>query len=317
MKKVFPMPGAYPTMITPYNRDGSVDYGAVRALTEWYHEKGCDGIFAACQSSEIVYLSEKDRVGLAKTVADTAAELAKTHPDRAPMTVVASGHVSYDPDEQVHELRAVAETGVDAVILISNRMDIANTSSDAWIAETDRLLSRLPENIPLGAYECPLPYKRLMSDEMLDYCAHTGRFAFMKDTCCDAAVMARRVQIIKDTPMKLLNANGQTLLETLRAGAFGYCGIMCNFHPELFVWLCRHYKDEPEKADLIQSFIGTAAFTEQLAYPVTAKYHLSELEGLPFDSLRARSRDERELTDYHKSCIRQMKLLADHMLSLL
>ncbi len=317
MKKIFPLPGAYPTMITPYNADGTVDYGCVRALTEWYFEKGIDGIFASCQSSEIVYLAEADRVKLARTVVDTANRLAAEHPDRVPMNVVASGHISYDPDEQVRELCAMAETGVDAVILITNRMDIANTSEDAWIAETDRLISRLPDSVPLGAYECPLPYKRLVTDRMIDYCAKTGRFAFMKDTCCDAAVMARRCEIIKGTPMKLLNANGQTLLQTLRTGGFGYCGIMANFHPELFVWLCHNYDKEPEKADLVQSFIGTAAFTEQLAYPVTAKYHLSAFEGLPFKSLSARSRDMRELTDYHKESIRQMKVMADYMKTLL
>ena len=32
--KFEPNTGAYPTMITPYNRDFSVDYGAVRALVE-------------------------------------------------------------------------------------------------------------------------------------------------------------------------------------------------------------------------------------------------------------------------------------------
>ncbi|MBE6613664.1 MAG: dihydrodipicolinate synthase family protein, partial [Ruminococcaceae bacterium] len=41
-----PIPGAYPVMITPYNTDGTVDYGAVRALTEWYYREGCAGIFA-------------------------------------------------------------------------------------------------------------------------------------------------------------------------------------------------------------------------------------------------------------------------------
>ena len=69
--------GAFPTMVTPYNKDGSVDYGAVVALTEWYHEKGCDGIFAVCQSSEIMFLSVKDRAKIAKTVKETAEKWAR------------------------------------------------------------------------------------------------------------------------------------------------------------------------------------------------------------------------------------------------
>ena len=300
-------------MVTPFAADGSVDYGAVCALTEWYFEKGCEGIFASCQSSEIFELSRHDRVQLAKTVKETADRLSRENPSRAPMKVVASGHISYDREEQIAELNAVADTGVDAVILISNRMDIPNTSDDAWISDTEYLMKHIPEEIPLGVYECPRPYKRLMSDRMLRFCAESGRFHFMKDTCCDADVIARRVKILEGTPMKLLNANGQTLLSSLRADAAGYCGVMCNFHPELFVWLCNNFEKYPEKADLLQSFLGTAAFTEQMSYPVTAKYHLKEIEKLPLSSLFTRVRSQNELTDYQKDCVHQMALLADHM----
>lgn len=309
--------GAYPTMVTPFQADGSVDYGVVCALTEWYYEKGCEGIFASCQSSEIFALSRHDRVNLAKTVKETADKLSRENPSRAPMKVVASGHVSYDREEQIAELNAVADTGVDAVILISNRLDIPNTSDDAWISDAEYLMDRLPSEMPLGVYECPRPYKRLMSDKMLRFCAESGRFHFMKDTCCDADVIARRVKILEGTPMKLLNANGQTLLASLKSGAAGYCGVMCNFHPELFVWLCRHFEEYPEKADLLQSFLGTAAFTEQPAYPVTAKYHLKEIERLPLSSLFTRVRSEKELTEYGMACVRQMDMLASHMKAVL
>ena len=68
-----------------------------------------------------------ERVQLAAVVRETAAELAAAHGDE-PMIVVASGHVSDDAGAQLRELEAVAATGVDALILISNRFDIANTS---------------------------------------------------------------------------------------------------------------------------------------------------------------------------------------------
>ena len=68
--------GAYPTMITPYNENGTIDWAAVEALTEWYWNKGCNGIFASCQSSEIWFLGEDDRVKLAQTVKAKADALA-------------------------------------------------------------------------------------------------------------------------------------------------------------------------------------------------------------------------------------------------
>lgn len=300
---------AFPTMVTPFNRDGSLDTGAARAMVDWYYENGCGGIFTACQSSEIFFLTEAERAILTKTVVDRAAELAASRPDRARMKIVASGHVSDRFEDQVRELSAVADAGPDTVILISNRMDIGNTGDDAWIRETERLMKALPD-IPLGVYECPYPYKRLMSETMLDFCGKSGRFTYMKDTCCDAALMARRCEILRGTPMKLYNANAQTLLESLRNGAAGYCGVMCNFHPDLYVRLCASWESDPETAEAIQSFLGTAAFTESLAYPVTAKYHLKEIAGLPLSAVDARTRPASDLTDYHISCIRQMETLA-------
>ena len=35
--------GSYPTMITPYREDGSVDLEAACRLVEWYWKNGCDG----------------------------------------------------------------------------------------------------------------------------------------------------------------------------------------------------------------------------------------------------------------------------------
>jgi 4-hydroxy-tetrahydrodipicolinate synthase len=46
-------------MITPFTDDNRIDFKAVRALTEWYITKGCDGIFAVCQSSEMFFLSRE------------------------------------------------------------------------------------------------------------------------------------------------------------------------------------------------------------------------------------------------------------------
>jgi len=304
---------AFPTMVTPFNRDGSIDYSAVKTMVDWYFENGCGGIFATCQSSEIFNLSVAERIKLTQTVVDRVNEIAALNPDKERMTVVASGHVSDAYEDQVYELQSVAATGIDTLILISNRMDIANTGDEQWIAETARLMNALPADLPLGIYECPHPYKRLMSDAMLTFCAKTERFLYMKDTCCDAALMAHRAKLLEGTPMKLYNANAQTLLDTMRSGGMGYCGVMCNFHPDLYTWLCENYETEPKKAELLQAFLSMSAFTESLAYPVTAKYHLKEIAGLPLSDLYTRKRPASDLTDYHKSCIHQMELLADNM----
>ena len=296
----------FTTMITPYKKDGSVDIDTALKYVDFYFENGLDGFFSVCQSSEIFYLSLEERVALNNAIYEHAKVLEKKNGKK--FTVVSSGHVSDSIEDQAKELCAIAKSGTDALILITNRLDINNEGDDVFIANAEKLLAMLPKDVKLGFYECPYPYKRLVTPKILDWCISTGRFAYMKDTCCDAAIIKNRAEQLKGSGFKLLNANCQTLLETMRDGADGYCGIMCNFHPALYSWLGKNYTSE--NADYIQSVIGPLGFTEVLAYPLTAKYHMC-LRGIPTE-LTARNRKGETLSEYAKSCMRQMKKTTDY-----
>ena len=299
----------FTTMITPYNADGGVDYETAEKYVDWYFENGLDGIFAVCQSSEIFFLSLEERVELNKRVYARAKQLEKESGKK--LTVVSSGHISETIEEQAKELTAIYESGTDALILITNRLDINNEGDDVFIENAEKLLKLLPEDAKLGFYECPYPYKRLVTPKILDWCLSTGRFAYMKDTCCDIEIIKERCKQLEGSTFKLLNANCQTLLESMKCGGHGYCGIMCNYHPKLYAWLGENFEKEPEKAELIQSVIGTFGFTEGgLPYPLTAKYHMS-LCGIPTENI-ARNRKSEEMTDYARDCMKQMKTATDY-----
>ena len=294
----------WPVMLTPYTEDGAVDYASLERLIAWYEANGVSGLFAVCQSSEMFSLSLRERVDIARLVKEPA------H-----VPVIASGHVSADRADQLDELRRVADTGVDAVVLISNRMAPDREGPDLWKKNLEWLLERLPESVPLGIYECPAPYKWLLSDEELAFCAGSGRFRFMKDTCCDLATLKRRAAIVSGTPMRLYNANIATLLDSLRAGCDGFSGVMANFHPDLFAWLLANYARYPAEAERLQAALTMCALIERQCYPVNAKYHLVR-QGV-LESAYSRVRAQSELSETFKDEVRQMERLADYMRSLL
>ena len=300
--------GAYPTMITPYKADGSVDLDTAAKYVRWYFQNGCAGIFAVCQSSEIAFLTVEERVALNARVYAEAKALEKEY--GRTFSIVSSGHVADSIEAQADELTKIWNSGTDALILITNRLAAETDSDDVWIANAEKLLSLLPPDIPLGLYECPLPYKRLVTEKVLRWCLSTGRFYFMKDTCCNIDMIRERLRLLSGSHFRLMNANCQTLLESMRAGGAGYCGIMCNFHPALYAWMGENFDKDPATADLVQSVIGTFGFTEVgLPYPLTAKYHMN-LCGIPTENY-ARNRDSAALTDYGRSCMKQMKLATD------
>ena len=297
--------GAYPTMITPYNNDKSVDLGAAAALTEWFWEQGCDGVFAVCLSSEIFTLSLGERVRLAETVKRTADKLAARDKSREPMSIVASGHVSNDFKEQVGELNVISDTGVDAVVLISNRFDIENTGFDRWRTDAEKMLDCLPARINLGLYECPVPYKRTLDEDVLKWIAQSGRFSFIKDTCCNAEEIKKRLDVLGGSNVKLFNAHAGSLLQTLRDGADGYCGVMANYMPKPFVKLCSCYRDDPWLAEYLQSFLTYAMSSEGMGYPISAKYYLNSFEKVSMTTL-SRTTEQSKFTERYAKGMAQL-----------
>lgn len=292
--------GVWPTMITPFREDGTLDLEAIKPLVDWYLSGGVAGLFAVCQSSEMFFLQPWEREALAR-------EVVKAVAGRCP--IIASGHVADDPEQQREEILAMADTGVDAVVLVSNRMATGDEPESAWRNRTEQLLSKVPADIPLGMYECPYPYRRLISLDSLRWMAETGRFYFLKDTSCLLDILQSRASALAGTPLALYNANSATLLESLRWGYAGFSGVMANFHPELYVRLQREYASDSPAVRRLQDFLGFASIAECQYYPVNAKYHL-RLCGVPI-GMTSRAKDASIFDESLQIPIRQMKAMAE------
>ncbi|MCL2895254.1 dihydrodipicolinate synthase family protein [Brenneria tiliae] len=255
--------GVWPVMLTPFNAQREIDYDSLERLVEWYLASGVHGLFAACQSSEMFFLSDKETQKLVRFIVRRVG-------GRVP--IVASGHTACGINQQVEQLNAIAETGVDGLILISNRLALAGESDQQALLSLQQITAQLPAQVDLGIYECPYPYKRLLSDEIVAWCAASQRYTFIKDTCCDLPAIQRRLQLAQGSRLHLANANSQTLLASFQAGCQAYSGVMANFHPQLYVWLYENWRSQPQKAQALSDYLSTAALVEHLDYPTCAKF---------------------------------------------
>ncbi|MBF9000282.1 MULTISPECIES: dihydrodipicolinate synthase family protein [Vibrio] len=258
--------GIIPVMLTPFNHDGSVDYSSLEHLVDWYLDKGVDGLFAVCQSSEMQYLTLQERIDITKCVVNKV---------NGKIPVMTSGHISDDLETQINELQAMAECGADVLVLVTNHLDPENKGTDTFMSHLNAILEKLPSDLPLGLYECPAPYRRLLTDEELTYCAESGRFVALKDVSCDLATVTKRVQLVKDTPLNIVNANAAIAYPAMQAGSKGFCGVFTNFHPDLYRWIYHDANKDLALADELSVFLSMSAVVENLGYPKNAKeYHL-------------------------------------------
>lgn len=257
--------GIIPVMITPFTANGEIDYPGLGRLVEWYIDNGSDALFAVCQSSEMQFLSLDERVALAAFVKKATA-------GRVP--VIASGHISESLEDQLAELTAIAATGVDGMVLVTNRLDAKREGGTKFIDDLTWLLDRLPKELPLGLYECPAPYRRLLSDDELKFCAHSGRFVILKDVSCDLDTVKRRVALTEGTPLAIVNANAAIAFDAMKSGSRGFTGVFTNFHPDLYQWLMTEHASHPALADELSVYLALSAMAEPMGYPKLAKlYH--------------------------------------------
>lgn len=267
--------GCIVTLITPFDASGAIDYVAVDALVQWHLDSGCVGLFTPCLSSEMFALSPAERTELAAHVK----VLVGSH-----AVVVATGTYGGTIEDQAAFVNEMAQC-CDAVVVNTATLVPMEADDAAWQAAAARLLE-LTGAVPLGLYECPVPYKRLLSPELIGWCARSGRFHFHKDTSCNMEAIQAKLKAVA-APFKFYNANVETLLPSLRAGGHGFSGISANFYPHLHAWLCKAAIAEAEdragggsehaaSLQRVQDFLSLAEATVCVNYPASAKLYLAE-----------------------------------------
>lgn len=262
----------YPTIITPFFEDGRIDYEGLRGLIAHQARWRVDGIFAVCQSSEMFHLTDAEKLELAAFCIDRCRQHG--------LKCVVSGHTQDLLEEQIAYLKALEALGPDAIILVSNRFAGVQEEDDVWLSRLERVCAALGPETRLGMYECPHPYKRLLSEKMIAALLADKRFAFLKDTCCQPGLLRQRLEQMQGSGLKLYNANSATLLESIKLGAAGYSGVQLNFVPELFAQLRGALESEPaflEKAQEIAAYISATSTVELQNYPINAKVYLQKL----------------------------------------
>ncbi len=275
--------GFIPVMLTPFLETGEIDFPGLRSLTELYIAAGATGLFANCLSSEMYELSDDERIAITKTVIEQA---------NGRVPVVATGTFDVPIEEQAAFVKRIYEIGVQAVIVITGLMVKENESDDMFIQNVNQLLE-LTDNIPLGFYECPVPYKRVISSEILGKLLPSGRIVYHKDTCLDDVEVKKRIEVGKDYNFGLYDAYMINAVSSLTDGAAGLSCIQGNIYPELITWICNNYNNTAatENLKLVQQFLVDSMDLVHTAYPTIAKYSLMK-RGLPITLFTRREVEE-------------------------
>jgi len=273
--------GFIPVMLTPFKNNGDIDYDILTQLTEIYLKAGSTGLFANCLSSEMFELEDDEKLQAIKHIIKVV--------DGA-VPVVATGTFGGPIAEQADFVKKVNDTGVKAVIVITSLLAQQNEPDTLFNDRVYELFNKTGD-IPLGFYECPVPYKRLLSPAQLIDFVSTGRVIYHKDTCLDIDIVKQKLKAEEVNPnFGLYDAYMGHAVKSLKAGSAGLSCIQGNFFPELIVWLCDNYNNKELEAEVneVQQFLIENMDVMHNVYPIVAKYWLNK-RGLKISTITRRS----------------------------
>ncbi len=260
-------------MITPFSVKAKVDLDAVSVLVDFYLQAGVKGFFANCLSSEMFSISEDERLEL-------TSHIVKYVNGRVP--VVATGSFGLAIEDKATFTRQIYDTGIEAVIMITGHFARLGEPDEVLLKNFETIFN-LTENIPLGLYECPAPYKRIISPQVFRQLLDTNRLVYHKDTSIlPENVKAKLDMIYEYDTIEFYDAHTPNSVFSLQNGAKGMSAIAGNFYPEIMVWMCNNAlnPDKQELVNWLQAELTAVDPLIHIAYPMSAKYFL-EKRGLP------------------------------------
>ena len=229
--------GIIPAFYACYDAEGKISVDACKALTQYYIDKGVQGLYVGGSSGECIYQSKEER----KAVLEAVMEVAK-----GKITIIA--HIACNNTAESCELAAHAESlGVDAIASIP---PIYFKLPPHAIAKYWNDMSAAAPNTDFIIYNIPQLAGVSLSVPLLKEMLRNPRCIGVKNS----SMPTQDIQMWADEGAIVFNGPDEQLISGLVMGAIGGIGGTYGAMPELYVELFRCVKaGEMAKALEIQN----------------------------------------------------------------
>lgn len=219
MKNYAEFAGIFPALLTPYTEDDKINEKALEALIEYLVSAGVTGFYVGGSTGEAFLLSEPEREGLYKTVADIVNGRAKL--------IAHVGDVSLKKAQKYAV--AAEKAGFDAVSAVTPfYYKFSETEIESYYKGIVDAVS-----LPMFIYYIPLYTGAAPGNDMLSRLLSDERFAGIKFTSGDFYKLTTLKRLFPDKV--ILNGFDEMFLSGLAAGATGGIGSTYNLCPKLFI----------------------------------------------------------------------------------
>src|SRR5258705_13576354 len=100
--------GSMVALVTPFERDGAVNWRRLKELVRWHESRGTDWIVACGTTGESATLSHEERTKVIRTVVGAASRAR-----------IIGGSGTNDTRAAVHQVKEICDLGVQAILSLS------------------------------------------------------------------------------------------------------------------------------------------------------------------------------------------------------
>ena len=218
--------GVGTAIITPFDKDGNVDYESFGRLVDWQIEKGVDGIVAAGTTGEGSTLSDEEHKAVVKYCVEKVN-------GRVP---VVAGTGSNDTAYAIELTKYCCEIGADAMLLVTpyynkatQRGLIESFTAIADVSTKPCILYNVPSRT--GCNLLPATVAELAKHPMI-----TG----IKEACGNISQIAEVAALCGDD-FDIYSGNDDQIVPILSLGGKGVISVLANVLPEETCEICNSF----------------------------------------------------------------------------
>jgi 4-hydroxy-tetrahydrodipicolinate synthase len=209
-------------MVTPFNKDGSLNLDGAKRLARWLQDNGNDGLVLAGTTGEAPVLTDDERLSLFKVVVE-----AVTIP-------VIAGTGTNDTAHSIHLTKEATKLGVAGILAVT---PYYNRPSQAGIEAHMRAVCGAT-NLPVVIYDIPVRTGRKINTATLAKLANEVKnVAGVKDAAGNPAESARLMTMVPKS-FELISGDDGLTLPLMAVGCTAVIGVATHWsgvdHQEMF-----------------------------------------------------------------------------------
>ncbi len=277
--------GVGTALITPFTKEGAVDYEKIRNLVELQIAGGTSAIIACGTTGEKSTLRHLEHVKVIQTIIETVN-------GRIP---VVAGTGSNDTEYTVELSHEAEKLGADALLMVTPYYN--KTSQTGLIRHYNYVADRV--NTPIILYNVPSRTgMNILPETYAQLCKHPNIVA-TKEANGDISALAKTIALCEGE-LDVYSGNDDQTLPMIAMGAKGVISVFSNLNPQAMAKLCRLALtgDFPKAMALQNKYLPlmNAMFCDVNPVPVKEAMNLVGLHvgtcRMPLDELSAENREK-------------------------